>query len=164
MRMLPQHNFGALCNNLLPKPICFASFSSWTRFFRQRFICTLHSSSSPNGSGRSLCSCWCSGPSSRRRGKEHFVFENFCRLTCSSSQAFKEKESWMYGCTEVTTVRTILRICTLSKAETTGSNRLSTRRHVWIADSTQSRALTFMHVKHWGGPLPRRCGTSHWCF
>ena len=42
MRMLPQHNFGALCNSLLPKPICFASFSSWTRFFRQRFIGTLH--------------------------------------------------------------------------------------------------------------------------
>lgn len=38
----------------------------------------------------------------------------------------------MYGCTEVTTERTILRICTLSKAETTGSNRLSTRRHCEI--------------------------------
>ena len=37
MRMLPQHNLGALCNSLLPKPICFASFSSWTRFFPPPF-------------------------------------------------------------------------------------------------------------------------------
>ena len=54
----------------------------------------------------------------------------FWFFTCSS-QAFKEKES-SKCCTEVTTGRTILRICTLSKAGTTGSNRLSTRRHCGI--------------------------------
>lgn len=41
IKMLPQQNLAALCNNLLPKPICFASFSSWTVSFR-RFIYTLH--------------------------------------------------------------------------------------------------------------------------